>query len=272
MRDVVVAVTGGARGIGLATAAALAEAGARVALGDLDADLATERADRIGATGWALDVRDEASFAGFLASVADRLGPVDVLVNNAGVIVPGPFLATSPDEHRLQLDVNLVGIMRGMRLALPDMLARGRGRVVNIASAAGRIPAPGTAVYTASKHGVVGLTEAVRGELLGTNVFVSAVLPTVVRTEMAAGLNTRALPTVTPERVAGAVLRLLRRSRPPATVTVPRWLAVAEIADRLSPQRLSDLVRRWTRVDGRMDAGLREGYEKRLREQLGGEP
>lgn len=270
MRGVVVAVTGGARGIGLATATALASAGARVAIGDLDGDLAAERAAALAgsAMGLPLDVRDEGGFERFLTAVRDRWGPVGALVNNAGVIVTGPFLTTTPAEHRLQLDVNLGGIMRGMRLVLPDMVANGRGRVVNIASAAGRIPAPGTAVYTASKHGVVGLTEAVRGELLGTNVFVSAVLPSVVRTEMAAGLRTTGLPTVPPEKVAKVVLGLLRRRRPPATVIVPRWLAVADLADRLSPQRLSDLVRRLTRVDENTDGAARQGYEQRLKRQL----
>jgi short-subunit dehydrogenase len=155
-----------------------------------------------------------------------------------------------------------------MRLALPEMLARGDGHVVNMASAAGRIPAPGAAVYTATKQAVVGLTEAVRFELRGTGVRVSAVLPPVVRTEMSAGLHLPLLPAVGPERVAVAVRRILTRRRPPATVMVPRWLGAAAVLDAASPQWLRDAVRRLTPVDGGVDRAAREHYDARMRRQL----
>lgn len=277
MRGRVVAVTGGARGIGLAIATALRRAGARVAIGDLDADLARQLARALDAAGvnvvgYALDVRDEDSFANFLAQVSTDLGPVDVLVNNAGVVVAGAFLATSAQEHQLQLEVNVGGVERGMRLVLPSMVERGRGHVVNMASAAGLVPAPAAGVYSATKHAVVGLTEAVRFELRRTGVHLTSVQPTFVRTEMAAGLSLRLLPKVAPETVAAAVLRVLRRRRPPAAVMVPRWLRPVALADAYAPQWLRDLARALTPVEGGLDRSARAPYEERLARQLASPP
>lgn len=268
MRGRVVAVTGGARGIGLAIATALSRAGARVAIGDLDADLAGQQARTLDAAGYPLDVRDEDSFAHFLAQATADLGPLDVLVNNAGVVVAGPFLATSADEQQLQVDVNVGGVARGMRLALPSMVERGRGHVVNMASAAGLIPAPAAGIYSATKHAVVGLTEAVRFELRRTGVHLTSVQPTFVRTEMAAGLSLRLLPKVSPETVAAAVLRVLGRRRPPAAVMVPRWLRPVALADAYAPQWLRDFARRLTPVDGNIDRAARARYDERLARQL----
>jgi NAD(P)-dependent dehydrogenase (short-subunit alcohol dehydrogenase family) len=264
----VVAVTGGARGIGLAIATALAAAGARVALGDLDDALAAQRAAALRGIGGLVDVRDAASFGAFLGRVERELGPLDVLVNNAGVAIPGDYLGTSAAEHDLQFEVNIRGVEHGMRLALPGMLARGRGHVVNVASAAGLIPAPGAAVYTATKHAVVGLTHAVRSELRGTGVHVSAVLPTAAGTEMAAGLHMRGLPQVSPELVARRVVRVVSARRPPATIMVPRWLRPVAVIDAASPQWLRDLARRWAVVQVGADRAGREAYAKRVARQL----
>ncbi len=199
-----------------------------------------------------------------------RSAPSNVLVNNAGVAVPGPLLATSAAEQELQLAVNLHGVLRGMRLVLPGMVARGRGHVVSIASAGGRMPAPNAAVYTASKHAVVGLTEAVRGELLGTGVRVTAILPPVVRTEMSCGLRLRGLPTIAPEAVARRVVRVLTGRGNPAVVFVPWWVAGLAVADRLSPRWLRDLARRMASVDA--GTGIR-AYDERIARQVGeGEP
>jgi NADP-dependent 3-hydroxy acid dehydrogenase YdfG len=272
VRDRVVAVTGGARGIGLAIATALAGAGAQVAIGDFDSELAAERADAIGAVGLGLDVRDDESYSAFLDEIASRLGPLSVLVNNAGVAIAGSFLATSPGEHELQISVNLGGVERGLRLALPAMLERGSGHVVNIASAAGRIPSPGAAVYAATKHGVVALTDAVRSEVRGSGVHLTSILPTAVHTEMAAGLRLRWLPRVSPEAVAAAVLRVVSRRKPPASVMVPRWLRVAAIVDAASPQWLRDLVRRSATVELDIDRTARAAYEERIARQIDPDP
>jgi short-subunit dehydrogenase len=249
------AVTGGGRGIGRAIAAALTAAGAEVVVGDLEP-----------APGQLpLDVRDEASFKSFV----DSAGPLDILVNNAGVAVPGTLLSGTAAEQDLQLEVNVHGVIRGLRLVLPGMVARGHGHVVNIASAAGRIAAPNAAVYSATKHAVVGLTEAVRAELLGSGVRVSAVLPAVVQTEMSAGLRMRGLPAVPPERVARAVLRQLTSRRAPATTFVPRWLVGVALVDRVAPQWLSDLARRVATVaPPPADDADRVAYTERVARQL----
>lgn len=170
-----VAITGGARGIGLATARAFVAKGARVAIGDLDAELAEKAATELGAgvTAHRLDVTDKASFAAFVAAAEEAHGrPLDVLVNNAGIMPNGAFLEGSERIDRLQFDVNVHGTIHGLRIVLPGMIERGRGHVVNVASLAGKFPLKGLAVYNASKFAAVGLTAAVRLETADTGVSV----------------------------------------------------------------------------------------------------
>jgi hypothetical protein len=236
--DFVVAVTGGARGIGLATARAFAQAGARVVIGDVDLVRAEESAAEIGARAVHLDVRDAASFEAF----AGAAGDIDVLVNNAGVAHGGRFLDTSPELRDLQIDVNLRGVVHGLATVLPGMVERGRGHVVNVASLAGRLATPNAAVYTATKFAVVGLTEAVRAELHGSRVRVTAVLPTFIHTEMTAGLPLSGVPTAEPADVARAILRVVRRGGP-AVVTVPRWLGGLPRMAMFTPQAVQDWIR-----------------------------
>src|SRR5689334_790167 len=141
----VVAITGAARGIGLATAKALHRRGAKVAIGDIDGDAVVRAAAEIGPDVEAvpLDITDEQSFVGFLAETQKRFGPLDILVNNAGIMPIGPFLEESSALAKRVLDINVGGPMTGMRAALPDMIARGRGHIVNVASMAGTAPVPG---------------------------------------------------------------------------------------------------------------------------------
>ena len=200
-------ITGAASGIGLATARAFLEAGARVALGDLDGPLAEQVADDLGprASGHGLDVTDAGSFAAFLdAAVATHGTPVDVLVNNAGIMPNGAFVEQSERVDRATMDVNVFGVITGMRLVLPEMVERGRGHVVNVASLAGKVPLRGLAVYNASKFAVVGLTAATRLEMESSGVSVTAVLPSAVRTELSSGIDLGVLPTVDPEDIARA--------------------------------------------------------------------
>ena len=185
----VVAITGAARGIGRATAEALVREGATVAIGDLDLEVAERTAEEIGprAAAFALDVTDRASFESFLESVEARFGAVDALINNAGIMLLGPFVDEDDATARRMIDINVHGVMLGMKLALPRFVARGEGHLINIASAAGKAPYPGGAAYCGTKHFVVGVSETVRGELRGTGVDLSVVMPVVVDTELASG-------------------------------------------------------------------------------------
>lgn len=261
----VAAVTGGARGIGLATARALAAAGARVAIGDLDAEPAASRAGELGGLGLELDVTDRDSFEEFLRRAERELGPLEVLVNNAGIMPIGPFLAEPDDVAARQVDINVHGVILGMKLALPGMLERGRGHVVNIASAAGKGGFPGGATYCATKHAVVGVSEAVRGELEHTPIELSLVMPAVVNTELAAGLQrSRFVKVVEPEDVARAIVGALERPR--FEVFVPRSVGpiahVLGVLPRRARERLGKLLG-GDRVLADADRSARTGYERR---------
>src|SRR5947209_5320630 len=209
----VVAITGGARGIGRATASALIAQGARVAIGDIEAQLAGQTAAELGSgtVGLPLDVTDRDSFAAFLDQVEDRLGPLDVLINNAGIMPIGPFVEETDATAKRMIDINLHGVIFGSKLALERFLPRGRGHLVNIASSAGKAGFPGGATYCATKHAVVGLSEAIRAEVRNTNIDVSVVMPVVVNTELGSGLpNTRGVKPVEPEDVAAAIVEALQ--------------------------------------------------------------
>src|SRR5437763_15983833 len=156
----VVAITGGARGIGRATASGLIAQGARVAIGDIDAELAVRTAQELGAgtVGLPLAVTDCESFERFLQGVDDALGPLDVLINNAGIMPIGPFIEESDATARAMIDINLHGVIFGSKLAVKRFIPRGSGHLVNIASAAGKAGFPSGATYSATKHAVVGLS------------------------------------------------------------------------------------------------------------------
>jgi short-subunit dehydrogenase len=262
----VVVVTGGARGIGLATARALAARDARLAIGDIDGPLAIGSASELGGFGAPLDVTSRSSFSAFLGTVTDRLGPVDVLVNNAGVLHVGAFLEEDDAWTRRQLDVNVHGVILGMKLVLPDMIARGCGHVVNVASAAAKVGIAREAVYTASKHAVLGLTDAVRSELRGTGVELSVVMPGLVRTELAAGtLDAPGTVVLSPEDVAEAIAATLERPR--FEVYVPRGYGAAVAAGSLLPRRAREAALRAMGTE-RATAGTtreeRAAYEARV--------
>jgi short-subunit dehydrogenase len=244
----VVAVTGAGRGIGLATVRALTARGARVVGGDLPG----------------LDVTSRESFAAWL----DAAGPIDVLINNAGVMRVGPFLQESDEWTRRQVDVNLHGVILGMKLALPAMVARGWGHVVNVASAAAKIGVPREAVYAASKHAVLGVSESVRLELRGSGVDLSVVMPGLVRTELAAG-TLRAGLVLAPEDVARAIVATLERPR--FDVYVPRAYAAISTLGALMPRRARETVLRLAgneRATAHTTPEERAAYESRVLEDL----
>lgn len=270
LRGAVVAITGGARGIGLATARAFLAEGARVILGDLDAEACARVAETLGpaAHGLGLDVTNAASFAAFLERAEALEGPLDVLVNNAGVLSPGPFLEQSPELETATLAVNYGGVSKGMRLALPGMIARGEGRIVNVISLAARLPVAGLGTYAASKHAALGLSATVRREVEGTGVSVSAVLPTAVRTRLSAGIPLDGLLTQEPEDVAAAVLEVCRTRA--AERTVPRALGLGARLMALLPERLDQGLRRVIRGDRALRPAapdLRRDYEAEVRDQ-----
>ncbi len=239
-----VAVTGGAQGIGREIARQLADAGARVVIGDRDLQAARRTAAEIGGgvTALSLDVTSTESFTGFLDQAESLSGPLDVLVNNAGVMWTGPFDEEPDAATGAMLAVNLHGVIRGVRLTAPGMRRRGRGHIITVASAAARLSPPGESTYAATKHGVLGYLTGVREELRGSGVRITAVMPTVVDTALAGGTATGSVPLLTPADVAAAVADALVRPR--FEVTVPASVGpLSRLADVL-PQRLRDVVLR----------------------------
>jgi 2-hydroxycyclohexanecarboxyl-CoA dehydrogenase len=175
----VAVVTGAGRGIGAAIAAELAGAGARVAVWDVDAATAKETAGRLGdrALGLDVDVTDRAALERGLAAVEAELGPIDVLVNNAGIDKIEPFFDSEESTWERIVAVNLLGTIRCCHVIVPRMAERGWGRVVNIASDAGRVGSSGEVVYSGTKGGVIAFTKALARELAARGVTVNCVCP-----------------------------------------------------------------------------------------------
>src|SRR5215211_8049680 len=243
----VVAITGGARGIGKATTQALVRQGARVGIGDLDVDLARQTASELGdgVRAYQLDVTSRPSFASFLDSVESDLGRLDVLINNAGIMPITPFLDETGDSAVRQLDINVHGTIFGMKEALPRMLPRRSGHIVNLASVAGKGGFPYLATYCATKHAVVGLTEAVRGEYLDSGIGFTVVMPAMVNTELTAGVKAgRGVEKAEPEDVADAIVDALKHSR--YEVFVPRSIGrinkVISVLPRGARERIARLL------------------------------
>ncbi len=265
LKGAVVAITGGGRGIGLAIAKAMAAQGARVSLGDIDAALAMQAAESLNGYGGRLDVREPASFAQFLEATRHALGPLDVLVNNAGIMPIGAFTEETAAMSDTQIDINLRGVIHGCKTALPQMLARGHGHIVNVASMAGAVPIPGLAVYCATKFAVVGLTQTLREEYRDSGVGFSTIMPSKVTTELASGSDAARLPSVSPEEVAAAVVDAVKHGR--REVAVPRYLGVTPALLDVTPHWLQRGLRRaFDDRDGlkRLDLQARAAYTRRI--------
>jgi NAD(P)-dependent dehydrogenase (short-subunit alcohol dehydrogenase family) len=262
----VVAITGGARGIGKATATALVRKGCRVAIGDLDLELAEQTAAGLGGgtVALALDVTDRASFTAFVEETERQLGPVDVIVNNAGIMPVTALVDESDDSIHRQLDINVYGVIVGTQLAIERMRPRGHGHIVNIASQAGKTAIPGIATYSGTKHAVVGICEAVKAELRGSGVEVHCVMPTVVNTELTAGVGQKLIKPVEAEDVANEIVDSLEVGR--FDVFVPRSNAIVTRFSALLPRRVAEAIGRLMKADKLMfevDHGARRAYEER---------
>jgi NADP-dependent 3-hydroxy acid dehydrogenase YdfG len=269
------AITGGARGIGLATAKAMTARGMRISIGDLDADLAEKAAAELGggAISTELDVTDRDSFQAFVDETERSLGQLDVLVNNAGIMPVGPFLEETDEAAHRQIDINVHGVIYGMKIAIPGMLKRGSGHIVNLASGAGKGGFPGIATYCGSKHAVVGVSEAVRAETRDTGIELTVVMPGFVNTELISGATPpRAVKVVEPEDVAEAIVSALERPR--FDVFVPREAGYIHKAIQLLPRRGREAVARALKADRMMvevDDKGRAGYEERVARETAAE-
>jgi short-subunit dehydrogenase len=215
-------VTGAGHGLGQAIAGRLARAGAEVIVTDRDAERVAAAAGALGraglrAFGYPLDVTAEDQ----VRSVRDRLnaerGPIDLLVNNAGVVFGGDFLGVPLARHRATVEVNLTGVLTVTHAFLPDLLARPAGHIVNVASAAVLVALPGAASYAASKWAVLGFSESLREELRlrgHRHVRVTTVCPSYTATGLFAGARPPGLTwLLRPEDVAASVLRAVERDR-----------------------------------------------------------
>ena len=274
----VVAITGGARGIGEVTARSLAREGAKIAIGDLDLELAEKTASspsaaRRSRSSWTS--RGSDSFASYLSQVEERLGPVDVLINNAGIMPLGRFVDEDDATARRMFDINVHGLMFGMKLVMPSMMRRNSGHIVNIASQAGKGGFPGGATYCGTKHAVVGISEAVHGELLDTDINVSVVMPAAVNTELGSGLvETRAVKKLEPQEVADAIVDALKY--PKFDVWVPKFSNGIYRFMQLVPRRGREAIVRALKADQVLagaDMNVRAAYEDRAsRSEPGLEP
>ena len=204
-------VTGGARGIGLGIARRLSDEGCKVAVWDIDPACSTFALTQ------QVDVADLATVERAFAAAVEAFGQIDVLINNAGVNGPVvPAWEYPPEAWARVLAIDLTGVFHCCRAAVPHMRANGYGRIVNIASIAGKEGMPGISAYSAAKAGVIGFTKAIARELAQTGVTVNAVAPVIVETEL--------FREMTPEHIESAKAR----------IPMGRFLTVPEIAAQVA--------------------------------------
>ncbi len=213
-------ITGGGRGIGAAVAALLAEAGAAVVVAARSRDQIEATAETLrdaGHRAWAVpcDVTDTAQVAALRDAAEEHLGRVDVLVNNAGIASSAPLKSISLEQWNRIFAVNVTGTFLCTQAFLPAMLERRWGRVVNVASVAGKIGAPYISAYAASKHAVVGFTRSVAAEVAAAGVTVNAVCPGYVETDMTALTVERIVGKtgITDEEARAALVRMSPQNR-----------------------------------------------------------
>jgi NAD(P)-dependent dehydrogenase (short-subunit alcohol dehydrogenase family) len=269
IRNKVIVITGGARGIGLATARTLHGLGAKVAIGDVDEAKLKESATDLGLDVYGkLDVTDPESFSAFLDDVERQLGPLDVLINNAGIMPAGKVIEEPDKVTRRILDINVYGVILGSKLAAQRMVPRRSGHVINIASLAGETPTPGLATYCASKFAVVGFTDSARVEYRDTGVHFSSVLPTFTNTELVAGTSgAKLLKNAEPEDIADAIVGLI--TKPARRVAVTRAAGLVVASMKFIPRSAGEFIGRKLGLEHvfleDVDVAARQAYEDRAR-------
>ncbi|MFX0578456.1 SDR family NAD(P)-dependent oxidoreductase [Nocardia nepalensis] len=250
----VVAVTGGSRGIGYAIAKAFRDSGAEVAIGALGERQLHTAATQLGLRCSArLDVADPLSVRAFLGTVTRELGPIDVLVNNAGIMPIGALLDEDDGLTKRTLETDVLGLILGTKRALELMIPRGTGHIVNICSVMGQTALPGMATYNAAKAAAVTFTDAARLEHRHTGIRISTILPGGVTTDLVAGLDTtvslplplttRRLPLikeVRPADVARAVVTTVARDKSAPRIYVPAIAGTFLAAQRFLPRRVNE--------------------------------
>lgn len=272
-RGAVALVTGGARGIGEAISIRLAKKGAIVVIADLDGDVARKTAAAIGkgAQGRQLDATDPAAYAALVDEVEAAFGPIDILVNNAGVMPVGPLLSESLGVATATMKINFWAHYHSFQIVAPRMIARGRGHIINVTSAAGMIHSPGLATYVASKHAATGFARSAREELVGTGVTLTAVLPAAVKTQLVDGIPFKwweRLGIVSPALVARRAVGTLKRR--PALAGAPFGTVLGLRLYPLVPEAVWLYGRKVTGADRTIepiDTVARSEYDSRIARQ-----
>lgn len=215
-------ITGAGQGLGREIAFGLARAGVEVIVTDINAAALKETEQKLHEAGfkahaYPLDVTQSDQIAEARRRIVSEIGPIDVLVNNAGLVFGGEFTSVSLERHRKTIDVNLTGLISLTHAFLPDLMARPEAAIVNIASASAVVPLPWAATYAATKAAVLSFSESLREELrlLGKrHLLVSAICPSFISTGLFEGAKPARLTwMLTPEKVAKAVVRSIKRNR-----------------------------------------------------------
>jgi len=272
VKDKTVLITGAARGIGRAIVIEFAKAGADVIGVDLslaEAQQTAEAVEKQGRTfkGLACDITDETAVSMMLKEAQQFKSGFDILVNNAGVLPSGPFIDRDFAVWRKTVETNLTALMVLTHWVLPYFFKRKSAHIVNIASIAGKYGTEGLVAYSASKHGVVGFSSALRFELQDTHIGVSCIFPSQVETRLSEGVsNTFLTPVIQPREVAQAVRKAVEKNLPEVYVPKSQRFVVS-IVPSLSPRfarwlnSLTGASRGWLRAKKEIHADLAKERE-----------